>query len=130
VATDWLPLISRLELLKAHAGRKSCHVPLHEILIYRFILRSKVAVVLIFTPEGLLDSHSIRSQRRSSKPAEVREDSSARANGSNLVGLGPSRGIVLKLSALFGMHSFGGGLWCRASRRIGFIYVSANRIGF
>jgi len=78
VATDWLPLISRLELLKAHAGRKPCHVPLHEILIYRFILRSKVAVALIFTPEGLLDSHNLRLQRRSSKPAEVRRQKYAR----------------------------------------------------
>jgi len=33
----------------------------------------------------------------------------APTKGSNLLGLGPSRGIVLKLSALFGMDAFGGG---------------------
>jgi len=46
---------------------------------------------------------------RLSRAAEVSNGSSGRAHGANLLGLGPSRGIVLKLSALFGMDSFGGG---------------------
>jgi MFS family permease len=64
------------------------------------------AVVIEYVVLGLVLALGFR---RLSPAAEVRDDPSARATGNNLLGLGPSRGIVLKLSALFGMDSFGGG---------------------
>jgi len=67
---------------------------------------SERAVVIEYVVLGLVLALCFR---RLSQAAEVREDSNALGHGKKLLGLGPSLGIVLKLSALFGLDSFGGG---------------------
>ena len=67
---------------------------------------SERAVVIEYAVLGLTLALCFR---RLSPAAEVREDANAPVHGKNLLGLGASLGIVLKLSALFGIDSFGGG---------------------
>jgi MFS family permease len=64
------------------------------------------AVVLLYAAMGLVLAILFRTL---SPAAEVRVEAGGPASIKGLLGLGASRGIVLRLSALFALDSFGGG---------------------
>src|SRR5437867_5867688 len=67
---------------------------------------SERAIILVYAVLGLLLALLFR---RLSSAAEVRRADGGRTNAKSLLGIGPSRAVVLKLSGLFALDAFGGG---------------------
>ena len=69
-------------------------------------VESERAIILLYAALGLLLALLFSCL---SPDAEVRRDDGNRKNAKSLLGIGSSRGVVLRLSGLFALDAFGGG---------------------
>src|SRR5260370_22087645 len=72
---------------------------------------SERTIILVYAALGLLRALLFW---RLTPAAEVRQDAGGRTNGKNLLGIGSSRAVVLRLSGLFALDAFGGGFVVRS----------------